>query len=182
MKRKHKQLAIVLPGVLLLVIAVIGAFLYFGQSTDYSSTLKANWGFSLPADSHCQEIYSTDSGDSFLGDGIRYHVFTYKENAPVKAMFDWQTDENETSNNGANGSGNIDDGNNGNDNNHNDSNYGGRCSAKVEGWLDDIHVPSGERPDYASCVYWYQSQDDGSELIVLWDESRKKLYTAESFL
>lgn len=150
MKRKHKRLAIVLPGVLLLVIAVIGVFLYFGQSTDYSSTLKANWGFSLPTDSHCQEIYSTDSGDSFLGDGIRYHVFTYKENAPVKAMFDWQTN--------------------------------GRCSAKVEGWLDDIHVPSGERPDYASCVYWYQSQDDGSELIVLWDESRQKLYTAESFL
>lgn len=176
MKEKHKRLIILLPGVLILVIAAIGAFLYFGQSADYSSTLKANWGFSLPSGSHYSEIYSRDSGGSFLGDGIRYHVFTYEENAPVKEMFDWQTNGNETRGNDGSDSGSIDDISSGSD-----SNYSGHYSAKVNRWLDDINVPSGERPDYASCVYWQQAQDDGSEIIVLWDEIRQKLYTAESF-
>lgn len=45
--------------------------------TDYSYTLNANWGFSLPAGT--AQVYQQDSGASFHGDGLRYHVFTCRE-------------------------------------------------------------------------------------------------------
>lgn len=44
---------------------------------NYSYTLNANWGFSLPAGT--AQVYRQDSGASFHGDGLRYHVFTCRE-------------------------------------------------------------------------------------------------------
>lgn len=41
----------------------------------YLSVIRMNWGVSLPE--NCREIYETDSGASFHGDGERYHVFQY---------------------------------------------------------------------------------------------------------
>ena len=138
-------------------IIIIGAVFAWNSFSDYSRVLKANWDFALPSDSHYSEIYSQDSGTSFHGDGIRYHIFSYKENEPVEGMFLWQLTEQRT------------------------KFYNSYAEAADE-WLDTINVPAAERPNYTECIYWYQSQEDGSEIIVFWDKDQNKLYIAESFL
>lgn len=77
------------------VVAVLfGLTSAWGCTRSYSSVLKANRGFSLP--SGCPEIYEKDSGISFNGDGLRYHVFAYREEQPVNEMFEWSDQEDRT--------------------------------------------------------------------------------------
>ena len=64
--------------------------------TNYNTLLEANWKISIPSKSHYSEIYSKDSGSSFHGDGIRYHVFSCKDHSYVAEMLDWESDEKET--------------------------------------------------------------------------------------
>lgn len=124
---------------------------------DYSSVLKANWGFSLPLTAGYSETFSEETEASFHGDGIRYHIFSCKYKRPVSNMFDWQLTEADT-----------------------------RCcesySEAVGEWLSELQVPEEEYPDMAECLWWYQSQQDGSEILMLWNEGAGKLYIVESFL
>lgn len=125
--------------------------------TDYSKTLSLNWGISLPAEAHYSEIYGKKSDTGFHGDGVRYHIFSYKEESTVNDMLFWQSEESETE-------------------------YCDCYSNAVDGWLDKIDVPSEERPNYEKCLYWYKAQEDGSEIIVLCDKNKSVLYIAESFI
>lgn len=54
--------------------------------------LKANWKVGLPTP--YTEIYAIDSGESFLGDGERYHVFDYEDYADIKECLEWKEDKN----------------------------------------------------------------------------------------
>ncbi len=47
--------------------------------SDYNTVIKANWGFSLPRSCQYTLVNEKDSGESFHGDGIRYHVFSYEK-------------------------------------------------------------------------------------------------------
>ena len=86
-------------GITLLVIIIllisIGIFLIFNFNKEhniYSNIVESNWKIELP--SEYKEIYSCDSGDSFLGDGERYHVFEYKDNSDIDNVLDWKSDKN----------------------------------------------------------------------------------------
>ena len=142
---------------IIVIIIAIGLVLAWNHFTDYSTTIKANWGFSLPSKAHYSEVYSKDSGASFLGDGIRYHIFTYKEEKPVNEMFDWRDSEEKTI-------------------------FNASYQEAITEWLNSIDVPSEEFPDYSECLYWYESKDDNSEIVVLWDASSRRIYIVESFL
>ena len=133
---------------------MIAAWNYF---SDYARVLKANWDFSLPASSSYQEIYSQDSEASFHGDGIRYHIFSYKEPEEISKMFLWQTTEQKTI-------------------------YYTSYSEAANEWLNEISVPFKDRPNYGECSYWYQAQDDNSEIIIFWDKNQYRLYIVESLL
>lgn len=71
--------------VIVLIAAVIGApLLFFAGSLAYISLrysgtgiYEANWGLAMPEG--ITELYRTDSGASFLGDGYRYAVYDYPE-------------------------------------------------------------------------------------------------------
>ena len=63
-----------------------------------------------------------------------------------------------------------------------DTIFYGNYSNTVNVWLDTIDVPSEYRPDYSECMFWYDSQDDNSEIIILWDKENSYLYVVESFL
>ena len=76
--------------VVLLVLAVIGVSKLLPS---YSSTLEATWGISLPWKARLTEIYQQDSGASFHGDGVRYHVFSYKYEDYIDLMFAWPPTE-----------------------------------------------------------------------------------------
>lgn len=142
---------------LVVVAAVIRLFSVWNHLTDYSTTLNANWGFALPSKSHYAEVYSKDSGASFHGDGIRYHVFSYKDGEPIREMLDWSDVEGETI----------------------------FCFSYKEAateWLERIEVPTEKLPNYSQCLCWYASQRDNSEILVMWDSSKNRVYIAESFL
>lgn len=147
MKRKQffADLLLLLAGTVLTACAS----LIFG----YGAVLKANWGISLPAGA--QEIYEQDSGESFLGDGLRYHVFSCE--AGTRLSFDWETEERATL-------------------------FHESRRAAAEDWLSQLSVPAEEWPDFEKSACWYQSQSDNSELLLFWDESAGRLYALESFL
>lgn len=126
-------------------------------STDYAQVIKQNWELTLPQEAGFAQAYSADSGDSFFGDGERYHVFTYENAQPVEDMVAWQANEESTA-------------------------YYDSYSKAAEAMLDAIDVPEDERPDYARCLYWYCGKDDNDELLLFWDRSQSKLYVVESFV
>lgn len=152
-KRKIAVISIVVA----LAIIITGLVLVWNHFSDYSTTLNANWGFRLPSKAHYSEVYSKDSSASFHGDGIRYHIFSYKEEKPVNELFNWSANEEKTV-------------------------FNLSYQEAITEWLNSIDVPTEELPDYSKCLYWYESQDDNSEIIVLWDASSKRIYIVESFL
>ena len=89
--------------------------------SDYNRALNANWGFKVPWQSKYSESYKTDSGPSFHGDGLRYHVYSYKYEDFIDLMFAWAPVERET-------------------------NYYDSYSEAVTEWLDDLEVPEEYRP------------------------------------
>ena len=144
----------------LIAIAIIFAVAAIGISNllpSYSTTLKANWGISLPWQARLIEIYEQDSGPSFHGDGVRYHVFSYKYEDYIDLMFAWPPTEYPT-------------------------NHCATTSKAAEAWLDEINVPAEQRPDYSKCCSWHKSQEDNSEIIFFWDSERNHLYIVENFI
>ena len=150
-------IAVISTAVLLLIAVVVGIALAWNRNNDYSSVIHANWGFGLPSEAHYSEVYYKDSGASFHGDGIRFHVFSYKEEKPVEEMLAWSGKEEETI-------------------------FSSSYREAVTEWLNSIDVPNEKYPDYSKCLYWYGSQNDNSEIIVLWDKSSMMIYVVESFL
>lgn len=52
-----------------------------------------NWSIKLP--SSYKEIYSIDSGASFLGDGQRYHILKYDDENNLNIALNWENKRNE---------------------------------------------------------------------------------------
>lgn len=152
MKKKRTIISIL---VCVLMLAGIGCWRVMPPS--YSRTLNANWGISLPVKALCEQVYEKDSGSSFHGDGIRYHVFSYEYEDYIDLMFAWAGTEFTTLRDGS-------------------------YSEAAAAWLDEIEVPEDQRPDYENCAYWYKAQEDNSELIIFWDNNLNRLYIVESFL
>jgi len=148
----RKTAAAALAGILLLCAAAGWLAL-----SGYSRILEANWGFRLPIYARYREIYRKDSGPGFHGDGIRYHVFSYKYEDFIDTLFVWGSSDHSTR-------------------------FHGSLSAAAEDWLDEIEVPEEWRPDYGRCHYRYRAQEDNSELIVFWDSEENRLYIVESFI
>lgn len=76
--------------VLFIIIVGIVELTFIGKG--YAEILKVNWDVSLP--SGYKQIYEKDSGPSFLGDGERYHIFTYKHAERVNHYVDWKDKKN----------------------------------------------------------------------------------------
>ena len=81
---------IVYIGVVGCVIILLSACAYSIQ--DYTSAINTNWSIQLP--SSYTEVYSTDDGQSFNGDGSRYHVFQYEDINDIENSLDWKTNKN----------------------------------------------------------------------------------------
>ena len=151
MKRKPVVIAVIL------LFAVIACVFAWRMVSSYSIALTANWGFSPPKEAGCSEIYSSNSGASPHGDGIRYHIFSYESEKPVEEMLEWSTFEREMI-------------------------FNASYSEAIEEWLGRIAVPGEYWPSITECVYHYERQEDNSEIIVFWNRGRSRLYILESFL
>lgn len=149
-----KKKAIITVVACIILFAVLSILKLFPS---YASTIKSNWDISLPIKAVLTETYEKDSGSSFHGDGVRYHIFSYKYEDYIDLMFAWTPNEHKT-------------------------NFYPTTREAAEVWLDEIDVPADERPDYEKCCSWSKSQNDNSEIIFLWDNELNKLYIIENFI
>lgn len=81
---------VVIIGVVGCVIILLSACAYSIQG--YTSAIYTNWSIQLP--SSYTEVYSTDDGQSFNGDGRRYHVFQYEDINDIENSLNWKTNKN----------------------------------------------------------------------------------------
>ena len=150
----RKKRVILVLAACALVVAISLCWKVF---SDYSRVIKVNWGISLPWKARLAEVYQKDTGPSFHGDGVRYHVYSYKYEDYIDLMFAWPPTEYST-------------------------NHYAATSEAAEVWLDEIGVPAEERPNYEKCCSWHKSQEDNSEIIFFWDSEQNRLYIIENFI
>lgn len=154
---KKKLILVLIVTFIIGVFILLGMFIY-NNSSNYSYVLKANWNIKLPRKT-IEEIYSAKDEPNFHGDGIRYHIFSYKEanEEEINKLFTWSTEEKETI-------------------------YFSSYSEAINDWIDDFNINPDDYLNYANCKYWYNNKKDNSEIIILWDSKENKLYVVESFL
>jgi len=124
----------------------------------YGPVLRANWDLTLPTG--CREVYETDSGESFHGDGERYHVFSLEDAGAVEEELTAWAGE------------------------------AGRDAADTEmadlaeELLTELEVAAEERPDYGKCLCWSAvgAGDSRDRILLFLDGGAGKLYVVERFI
>lgn len=154
---KQKWIVISLSFITVLLAIGVNAVIFLIKSPSYTAVIGKNWGIALPDEAYFTEIYEQDSGASFHGDGIRYHIFEYEQEEFVTGMLEWKTVEDKTS-------------------------YHESYSVAADEWFSEISVEKSYYPDYDNCLYWYKAQEDNSEIIIFWDRKANLLYVLEHFL
>ena len=76
LKRRQRNL-IIICAALALLLAVLGPAAWSALRYLGAGVYEANWGLAMP--DGIKELYRTDSGASFHGDGYRYAVYDYPE-------------------------------------------------------------------------------------------------------
>lgn len=121
----------------------------------YADCMNRNWHLNLPETD--VEIYVKDSGASFTGDGIRYHILQYDEESAdiILKSFDWEAGELDS-----------------------------ELADKMEEWLDSISVPLEDRPKQNEWKHTtlLRKEDTRDHLIMFFDEDTNQLYVVEYFL
>ena len=144
---------------LVIIVVLISVWtIYRTIIPSYASVLEANWDVELPVKALCKEVYSEDTGPSFHGDGIRYHVFSYRYEDYIDLMFAW--------------SGNLE----------NRTLFYQSYSEAADIWLGELGIPQEQYPDYDSCFCWYKNEYDNGEIIIFWNPEINRLYIVENII
>lgn len=121
----------------------------------YADCMNTNWHLNLPETD--VEIYVKNSGVSFTGDGIRYHILQYDEESAdiILKSFDWEAGELDS-----------------------------ELADKMEEWLDSIDVPLEDRPKQNEWKHTtlLRKEYNRDHLIMFFDEDTNQLYVVEYFL
>ena len=149
-----KRRTILVATCLFVVVISIGWRLFF----DYSRVIEINWGITLPWKARLTEIYEKDSGPSFHGDGVRYHVYSYKYEDYIDLMFAW--------------SGNLE----------NRTLFYQSYFDAADIWLSELGISQEQYPDYDACLCWYKNAHDNSEIIIFWNPEINRLYIVENII
>ena len=139
------------------VIGAVCLLLLFGGCArrGYGEIIRANWDLALP--SGYTELYQTDTGESFLGDGVRYHVFGYEDGSALEEAVSWQEEPLPTR-------------------------YSESQTDAAAEFLEKLDVPSEWSIPGGDCRYSAMEKDDGSELLLFWHLTDNRLYLVENFL
>ena len=153
---------------LVIIVVLISVWtIYRTIVPSYSSVLEANWGIELPIKALCKEVYEADTGPSFHGDGIRYHVFSYVNSSEIEKMLPW-SDVNGNTLAWSQIQGE-------------DKNYQTYCEA-ADTWLAEQEIPQEQNPDYDNCFCWYKNANGNSEIIIFWNPEINRLYIVENII
>ena len=152
-----KIAAYLLAGIALTVILPFTVWAILHDSSDLADTLESNWSIVLSEESCWDEIYHADSGASFNGDGERYHIVTYEQEDMIENMVAWSAEEGKTR-------------------------WHDSYQAAIDEWISYTDTEPDMYPDHDGCMYWYQQDSDGSEIIMCWNKAKAKIYIAEFFM
>lgn len=143
-------LAIACTGLILLLTG--GSLRPLLVRRDYTAVVELNWGLALPES--WEDVYKTDSGPSFHGDGMRYHVLQYTVGSGIESALAWQAPPVDAD----------------------------EAEAMVT-LMDVLDIPNRLRPDLDRCR-WHtvvDPSDSRNHLYLLLDFSTLELYILESF-
>lgn len=138
--------------ILIVLLIIVGLFIYnfIKETNTYSNIIKSNWKIELS--SSYKEIYSSDSGPSFLGDGYRYHIFEYKTSNDIKNFLDWKTYKNPS------------------------------MELDINNILSELKVPNEYLPSFEyEYKHFLKTEDDYSKLYIIFNENKNRIYVVESF-
>ena len=155
MRKSVKILLAALAAVVLLPALLLLGLLtpsLIGDAGGCAWTVNANWELDLPMEESC--LYEADSGASFHGDGLRYHVLEYADTAGLETALEAQTEALAA------------------------------FPAGADAILEGLSVPADWRPDPAACRGFTAPHptDDRNELYLLLAPDGIRLYVLESFL
>jgi len=134
--------------ILLLCIGVFFSYKFIKEKNTYSNVIQANWEVELPLE--YKEIYSIDSGPSFLGDGQRYHIFEYANKDEIEEVLNWQSGKNIIMESSI-------------------------ISILKALKVPDEYIPKLER-DYK---YYFKTKNDSSMLYIVFSEEANRVYIVE---
>jgi len=97
-----------------------------------------------------EEMYSIDSGPSFLGDGQRYHIFEYANKDEIEEVLNWQSGKNIIMESSI-------------------------ISILKALKVPDEYIPKLER-DYK---YYFKTKNDSSMLYIIFSEEANRIYIVE---
>lgn len=144
----RKKTIFILIFILLLCIGVFFSYKFIKEKNTYSSTIQANWEVELPLE--YKEIYSIDSGPSFLGDGKRYHIYEYANRDEIEEVLNWQSGKNII------------------------------MESSVISILKDLKVPDEYIPKLESDYkYYFKAESDSSMLYIVFSEEANRVYIVE---
>lgn len=114
----------------------------------YTVVINMNWSIKLP--NSYKEIYSKNSGPSFHGDGIRYHILEYKNKGDIALSLHWKDDKNS------------------------------EIETSVKNALESLNVPVIYMPNFNSNYkYYLKKKEDSSVIYSIFFPSVRKLYIVE---
>ena len=150
MKKYAKQFGLVLI-VVLAVLVLLTVFRFVGTDNSLTRDMRDLWNLELPEGYAIAYRAATDT--SLKDGGLRYHVLAYADEEGLAQWLDW-------------GDGTQ------------PARYADTCDLAAADILSALNVPGGEWPD--ADKVWYTSTDNGSELVVYYDDLLTQLYLIES--
>ncbi|MGG7078388.1 hypothetical protein [Clostridium sardiniense] len=153
MKRKSEKNIIAIILVMVVITSIIvGSVIYnyIKKHNIYSNIIESSWGIELSK--NYDELYATDSGESFLGDGQRYHVFKFKdtEDLNIDKRLSLKNDKDEI------------------------------LEANIEEILKNLSVAKENYPDFnKEYSYYFKTEEDSSKLYMVNFKDSNTLYVVE---
>ena len=89
MKKENNFGRVLITITAITVVMIISTVILLKEDSRYYHTINMNWDVSLPRE--YTEVYYTDDGPSFNGDGKRYSIFKYKSLDEISTSIDWDT-------------------------------------------------------------------------------------------
>ncbi len=141
-------------GIVILAFIVKDAFQHHILETSYADIIHINWSIDISDISKdYEEIYSTDSGASFHGDGERYHIFQCTNSDEILQWLNWTSNKND------------------------------EMEAEVAEILEPLHIPKEYLPDFQeNYQYFATTKEDHSRIYFIFVPDTKKLYVVEMIL
>lgn len=150
MKKYVKQFGVMLV-VVLAVMLLLTVFRYAGVNKTLTREIEKLWNVTLPEGYSVAYRAATDV-DISKG-GLRYHVLAYTDDTVLAQWQDW-------------GDGSQ------------PARFADTCLEAAQDILTGLNIPKGEWPETE--LLWYTSTENGSELVIFYDDILTQLYLIES--